>query len=287
MQTQNLPFKMKYPFCFGLILGISYFAFELIMSFLLCYTIFFNTKFNVTQELIFSIIDILCCFSYAYLIHYVHIYKFKNVKQMFKNTYIISIIYLILIAITTVDFIAKNASFKKGPDIICGIIIIFGVAFTEETLYRGICCRFLALRYGHNKKGMFLTVFLSGTVFGTMHILNLINGVPLNAIIQQSIMAFAFGCFLSGMYLKSGNLWETILIHFLVDALGLFEVYFIYTKQTVVDAISEMGNVNYFYFLIEFLVILLLTYVFYLRKNKIENLVSNVNLMKKSEFYYM
>ena len=287
MQTQDLTFKMKYPFCFGLILGISYFAFELIMSFLLCYTIFFNKKISATHELIFNLIDISSCFLYACLIHCIHIYKIKNLKQMFKNTYIICIVYLIFMIIKIIYILGANASFKKGLDIIYGTIAIFGVAFIEETIYRGICCRYLALKYGHNKKGIFLSVFLSGVVFGMFHMLNLTRGIKLYAVIQQSIAAFAVGCFFAGMYLKSGNLWETILIHFIIDFHGLFEVYFVNFGQTVESAISEMGDIDYITSFIRFVIILLLTYIIYLRKSKIENLISNVNSMRKDEFNYI
>ena len=273
MQTQDLTFKMKYPVCFSCITGLLYFIFEFIISVLLCYTIFFNKKISATHELIFNLIDISSCFLYACLIHCIHIYKIKNLKQMFKNTYIICIVYLIFMIIKIICILGANASFKKGLDIIYGTIAIFG--------------RYLALKYGHNKKGIFLSVFLSGVVFGMFHMLNLTRGIKLYAVIQQSIAAFAVGCFFAGMYLKSGNLWETILIHFIIDFHGLFEVYFVNFGQTVESAISEMGDIDYITSFIRFVIILLLTYIIYLRKSKIENLISNVNSMRKDEFNYI
>ena len=287
MNNENLSFKIKYPITFGFISFLTYFFSNIIIVIL--YLIVFNIKnydklkISDNLNLIFSIASILILFLYVCLTGCIKIYKIKSLKEMFKNTYIISIIYLILLLLVIVDLIYEKTSFKKGLETLPGFIKIFQIAFVEETIFRGIFCRFLALKYGKNKKGIFLTVLLSSAFFGLAHTLNLLSGIPLNAIIQQSVFAFAVGCFFAGMYLKSGNLWETILIHFLIDFVSLFSVHFTNSNQTFKTAVSAMGDTNIIYSFNRFVIILLLTYVIYLRKNKIENLISNVELMKKYE----
>ena len=301
MTNENLNFKIKHPVLFGF---VSYFVYsffvysfsENILTFLTILVNYFATRLinyfcgakiyfteNFDQTLIFSMVSILCCFLYVYLIHLVHIYKIKSLKEMVKNTYIIFLMFLILIIKRIIYLVGLHVSFKNGLEILPGLIKLFKTAFVEETLYRGIFCRFIALKYGKNEKGIFLTIFLSSAIFGLSHTLNLLSGIPLNAVINQIIISFAIGCFLAGTYLKSGNIWEPILFHFLNNAHDAIDVYFIDSGITIESAISEMGEFSCSRYLIISTIILLLAYIFYLRKNKIKNLISNVELMKEYE----
>ena len=292
MNNENLNFKIKHPIAFGCISVLIYLFSEIILSALLyliifCFEAYGRIKIGFNESLIDDIVSILCCFLYVCLNRFVYIYKIKSLKKMFKNTYIICLIYLILLLLIIIGLIEEKTSFKKGLEILPGFIKIFGIAFVEETLFRGIFCRFIALKYGKNEKGIFLAVILSSGFFGLAHTINLLSGIPLNAIIQQSVFAFAVGCFFAGMYLKSGNIWEPIIIHFVIDFTSLFPVYFTNSNQTFKTTVSDMGKTPIAVSLLRCGIILLLSYIIYLRKSKIKNLVSNVELMKEYELKHI
>ena len=261
MDDKNLNFKIKYPVLFSIISILSYALSSVIMKILIYLTIFKNQNENKgiiiteNQQLIFSMISIACCLTYVVLARCIHIYKMKSLKEMIKNIYIICLIYMVFLVFTIISFIYNKIPLKSGTEMLSGCLRIFGIALIEETLFRGICCRYLALKYGNNKKRIILSIFLNGVFFGSMHLLNLTNKIPLYAVIQQSIAAAAIGFFLGAMYLKSGNLWETITIHFVIDVVGLFGVHFTNSKETFV----------------------------YLRNNKIGKLIDNIKLMRATE----
>ncbi len=73
------------------------------------------------------------------------------------------------------------------------------------------------------KKGQAIySVLLSSVIFSLLHIFNFSTpGTTINAVLFQILHAFGFGCLLGTIFLYSGKLWLTMLLHAFADFLSL------------------------------------------------------------------
>jgi uncharacterized protein len=94
-------------------------------------------------------------------------------------------------------------------------IVVAGVlvGFAEETLFRGIILR--ALREGGRREGV--VVLVSSLWFGLFHLTNVITGSPVNAVIQQVVIASLAGIALYLWRRGTGLLVAGMVIHGLWD----------------------------------------------------------------------
>ena len=92
----------------------------------------------------------------------------------------------------------------------------FAPGFSEETAFRGLGVANY-LRKVQTEKGVVTIFWLSSIVFGLAHVANALAGAPLLISIGQAAYAAGIGMLLGAVYLRTGNLWPTILGHMSVD----------------------------------------------------------------------
>lgn len=88
------------------------------------------------------------------------------------------------------------------------------IGFNEEFLFRGIILSLFILAFIQNKKPIFWGVLLSSAIFALVHFMNL-RHQPGNyaGITSQVLFAFAMGIFLTGLFLRTGNILVVVLFH--------------------------------------------------------------------------
>lgn len=86
-------------------------------------------------------------------------------------------------------------------------------AFFEEILFRSIILVFLLEKLPKTKNGIFKAILISSVVFSGLHILNLFTGSSLYNVSLQLGYSLLMGMLWAVMYLKTKNLWLTILLH--------------------------------------------------------------------------
>lgn len=87
------------------------------------------------------------------------------------------------------------------------------VGLLEETVWRRVIFRELLSRWG-TKRGILCAVFVSATLFGLCHYMNLLTGGQTFAETSvQVLSAFCMGVFLAGIYLRTGYFFLPVLIH--------------------------------------------------------------------------
>ena len=96
-----------------------------------------------------------------------------------------------------------------------GIFIAAGVR--EELLTRGFLLTFFRKAFGESKKSYIAAMSLSSIFFGLMHLTNLEGAVDTAPIYAQVIYAMGIGFFLAALYIRTGNLWGNMVLHFLFD----------------------------------------------------------------------
>ena len=128
----------------------------------------------------------------------------------------LSVCWFLLLA----DFFYISASafgISKAPHMIgTALIIALGAGFFEEYFSRGLFLK-LAFQDGvKSSKQVLGVVLLSALSFGLAHLVNLTHQ-PLNATLFQVYYATAIGIFYAAIYLRTGSLWWTIVLHCLID----------------------------------------------------------------------
>ena len=87
------------------------------------------------------------------------------------------------------------------------------VGFFEEIVFRGILLVFLIKKFSHIKDGVLLAIMISSAVFGLSHVFNIFNGAGFGDTMIQIGYSFLVGMMWSVIFLRTGNLWLTMLLH--------------------------------------------------------------------------
>lgn len=90
----------------------------------------------------------------------------------------------------------------------------------EEAVFRGLGVANY-MRRNPTEKGVIRILWLSSVIFGLVHVTNAIAGAPLSLSIGQAAYAVGVGMVLGAVYLRTGNLWPSILGHMSLDFLEL------------------------------------------------------------------
>lgn len=134
--------------------------------------------------------------------------------NLFKGLLLFIPLFLVLILFQYL-IMPKDASWDLSPDFLdllgC-IIYMLCVGIFEELLTRGVLFNSMKLKWGTDTKGTLKAAIISSILFGTMHLLNLIESPDLIlATLSQFIYATLFGIFFCGVYMKTKNLWSVAL----------------------------------------------------------------------------
>lgn len=87
------------------------------------------------------------------------------------------------------------------------------VGFFEEIIFRGILLTLLLQKLVEKKHGVLISILVSSFIFGFFHLFNVFTGMSLSSTILQMGYSFLMGMLWAVMYLKTRNLWLTMLMH--------------------------------------------------------------------------
>lgn len=148
----------------------------------------------------------------------------------------------LMMALTT--FYDAETRWVKPVWIIYGIVMLFGIGFREESIFRGIVAENIAKKYAGSRKGIIFTAAASGIIFGLIHMTNIFAGGDMLSVTIQSVVAVGVGFYFTAVYLRGGSLWALILMHSLADAASLFLPTFTENNGTAMDAINNITIMN-------------------------------------------
>lgn len=97
-------------------------------------------------------------------------------------------------------------------------MILVGLA--EEMLFRGVIAQTLLEHYGTARRGIWQACLVSGVLFGSAHLINLLSAAPFG-VLMQCLFAASLGFLLTAIYYRTGNLWVTVFIHASMDLTAL------------------------------------------------------------------
>ena len=169
-------------------------------------------------------------------------YVFTQKREKFKVGLFYGLFYLIGSAFFFIIFGIFGGCLESGLTLINLILGSFLVGICEELLCRGWLLNEFLERYGDTKKGVWYSIIISGTIFGLMHLGNIIGGQDVVGTIVQVISACGTGIMFGLIYYKTKNIWSVICLHSLWDfSLFLGEVIPVTEKTASVTAVSIVG----------------------------------------------
>lgn len=160
-------------------------------------------------------------------------------------------------------YFSKNYKNSAVPSIVLFALLCLMVGIAEETCFRGLVTNILAKRYIRNRKGLYLTVLISGAFFGLIHFSNTLAGDAPSGVIIQAICTFWMGCYLSAVYLRTGNLWIVVFMHALQDFLAMNLDGTVNGSKSIGEAISNYSGQQ-----LAAILVFLIPLLFILRKSK-------------------
>jgi membrane protease YdiL (CAAX protease family) len=84
----------------------------------------------------------------------------------------------------------------------------------EEVAFRGIALTVFLSKYSERK-----SIIFSSVGFGLMHLLNLTNDRELVWVMGQVVWAFIIGLFYGYVFVRTGSLWPSMIVHYLGNVL--------------------------------------------------------------------
>lgn len=143
---------------------------------------------------------------------YKDIFKVKNLRKS-----LLIIIPALIVSLNNFPIIAffdgRAVLTEPSYRIFLFLIECLSVGFFEEILFRGILLIILIQSFNHHKYGTVYAIFLSSAIFGVFHIVNLWNGASVLNTILQIGYSFLVSMMWAVMFLKTKNIWLTMILH--------------------------------------------------------------------------
>lgn len=96
----------------------------------------------------------------------------------------------------------------------------FAIGFYEEFAFRGFVFPYVMEKKGTSRKGIFVSILISGAVFALMHLINLFEGAGFGSVVLQIGYSFLIGAMCSVVLVKSRNIWICVALHSIYDFCG-------------------------------------------------------------------
>ena len=164
---------------------------------------------------------------------------------------------------------------KSAAEMVLGVIMLIGVGFREEVLFRGVVCNAIARKYAHSVKGIWLTAIAAGAVFAALHLGNLFHGVALQSALIQTFSAFGTGILFCAIYLRGGSIWVMALIHSTINAAGAVAVLFANGGDLASVINGTSGSAELVFFLLNIPMV-----AYLLRKSKRQKILERMQKLR-------
>lgn len=166
-------------------------------------------------------------------------YGLTKVTDLKKYLYFIPLLLIVSVQLWNGFHINNSPN-----EILFHTITMINVGFLEEMIFRGFLFKMMA------KDNLKSAIIVSAITFGMGHIVNLLNGASLIPTLMQICYATAIGYILVIIFYKSKSLIPCIITHAVFNSLSIF---------------SE-GNKLMLYIVTVFIVVVSLSYAFYINR---------------------
>lgn len=203
---QNNNYKREVAFC---VISVSVYFALVNLANKLSYAINTPNSINALTEIVF-LIGIILYLKKKKLLSY---YGINNLKELeYKN--LIFCLPMIIIALGNLRYgIHINNSREQ---IVYISLEALGVGFAEEILFRSFLMKAII------NKSATAAIIISSTVFGIIHIFNLLYGADTIATLAQVVYATALGLMFSVFFYKTNNIVPCVICHSFINMTSTF-----------------------------------------------------------------
>ena len=103
---------------------------------------------------------------------------------------------------------------------VSSLMIAINAGISEEIMFRAITGAVM-LRSRMDRKTIWPTVIATSILFGVVHLANILGGANIPRTFEQVVFAVSFGILCGAIYVSTGSIWPSMLLHFLHDFLVL------------------------------------------------------------------
>ena len=152
-------------------------------------------------------------------LQFFYLYFRREYKGVLKKRNLVSGL-LMMAPVLAVGFTGSVISWIQfgTAGILLALLRSSAAGFGEEVMFRGLgVANFM--RTIKSEKQIMIIFWLSSLVFGLAHMGNVNAGANVMVSLLQSLSAIGIGMFYVAIYLRTGNLWPTIIAHMCTDFL--------------------------------------------------------------------
>ncbi len=153
---------------------------------------------------------------------FLHQFWFRNEIQHFFQTKALMPSLLLgwsAIFVPLATFILNLIGGSHPQHFVLALILALSAGTSEEVIFRIIPIS-IAMRAENKEKLIPITFVLTGILFGLIHSANVLVGADFVATILQVCYASAIGFVYAAIYMRTGNLWVTMILHTYTDFMG-------------------------------------------------------------------
>ncbi|MDF2533822.1 MAG: Abortive infection protein [Clostridia bacterium] len=138
-----------------------------------------------------------------------------GMKGITKKDLPMTLFYVPLIVLAFIQYFAGIDNTLSMMEIAASCLLMIGVGFIEELIFRGFLFQGIYAKSGENR-----AILISGITFGIGHIVNLLRGYSLTEQMGQIIVAIAIGIALALLVAITKNIVPGILFHIAFNISG-------------------------------------------------------------------
>lgn len=140
---------------------------------------------------------------------------FYGIKKITKKDAQRTLFYIPLILLAFIQFSAGLNRTISYTDIAASCLLMIGIGFVEELIFRGFLFQGI-----YRKSGVNQAILISGITFGIGHIVNLFRGYASVELTEQIVVAIAIGIVLALLVAVTQNIIVGILFHIVFNISG-------------------------------------------------------------------
>ena len=208
-------FYDKWPILYGVLYGQGLFVFFVLLEYFLV-----STGISECGVVTDSFIRIMFGISALILMkkNYQDRFREQFTVKIPKSTWLFSIPFFVYLGLQFLYLpIAESLTIAYISAFVLSCAQQLATGFFEETASKGLVMSGMLLKWKRTVRGRICIVFISGMLFGTLHILNVLFNGDIVACLWQSLYSSAFGVFLASIYLHSNNIVLCMMFHAIWD----------------------------------------------------------------------
>ena len=199
----------KNPVAFGIIFGQGLFLIFILLEYFFAAGIIVDSCLRI----VFGIVALL-------LMKVIYRERFTRLftEKISKSTWVCCIPFFLYLAIEFLYLpISDHLTNAYISYFLLAVVQQLATGFFEETASKGLVMSGMLSKWEHTTKGRIGMTFITGVLFGSLHILNVLFNNDIMFCLWNALYSSAFGVFVAAIYLYSKNITLCMVLHAVWD----------------------------------------------------------------------